>query len=199
MTKRIILLLLLVVCVLSIIPQLVSAQGGFQSWRSINMTGVDNSYLIIGMEGVNSSHPVIEQVIVLPILTGVRIYPISCDFGLLRPGDVKYTGLAFEILNATNLTQNVTIGVQGDWAGSTNWTHSDDCIPGVDTAAMVVIVQGSSSLTAITVRKSEPYNYMVTGLAPDQTLAFGLQLYAPTSFTEYSTKRNAIFITTEGS
>ena len=190
----------LVITMIAIAPgSLVLAQNFTDSHLAINMTGVNASYLVIGQGGVVNSSRVIATTLVEIELTGVRMYPISCDFGLLRPGDVKYTGLAFEILNATNLTLDVTIGVTGDWAGSTNWTHSDDCIPGVDIAGMIAIVQGASSHTAIIVKKTAPYNYIVAGLAPRQTITFGLQLYAPTSFTEWSRKANAIFITTEES
>lgn len=124
----------------------------------------------------------------------MRLYPISCDFGLLRPSEVKATEQVFEILNATNLTLDVTIAVDGDWVGTTNWTHSDDCIPGVDTCGLIAIVQDTSSHTAVIVRKTESYNCIVTGLGPRQTCVFGLQLYAPTSFTDYSSKSNSIFI-----
>ena len=194
MKRAILVSLLAVGLLLGLIPLVVSSQGGFTSWRSINMAGVSNSFLTIEMEGIDDTRLLINQIIIIPELTGMHVYPISCSFGLIRPGDVKSTGLVFEILNASNTTLNVTIAVQGDWAGSTNWTHSDDCIPGVDTAGLVAIVQGSSSHTAVIVRKSEPYNYIVTGLGPRQTCAFGLQLYAPTSFTDYSSKSNSIFI-----
>jgi len=197
--KNLILILLVVALLFVSLAQLVAASEVPISLYSINMTATNTSLLTIGMAGMNTSQLLVNTSNVIIELTGVHVYPISCDFGLLRPGDVKYTGLAFEILNATNTTLDVSIAVRGDWAGSTNWTHSDDCIPGVDTAGMVAIVQGSTSLTAVIVRKSDPYNDIVTGLDPDQTLSFGLQLYAPTSFTEYSTKTNAIFVTTGGS
>lgn len=196
MKFKVLLIAALVITMMAIAPgALVLAQNVTDSHLTINMTGMADSYLVIGQGGVVNSSLVISTTLVEIELTGVRLYPISCHFGLLRPDDVKYTGLAFEILNATNLTLDVRIAVQGDWAGSTSWAHSDDCIPGVDTAGMVAVVQGSSAYTVVIVRKTEPYNYMVTGLGPRQTCVFGLQLYAPTSFTDYSRKTNAIFIT----
>ena len=196
MKDRLLVIALVLMLIGTILPAPSVLAQDVDSYFSVNMTGMNTSYLVIGQGGVTNSSLVIRTTLVEIQLTGVRMYPISCDFGLLRPGDVKSTGIAFEILNATNLTLNVAIAVQGDWGGTINWTHSDDCTPGVDTAGMIAIVQGASSHTAVVVRKTAPYNNIVTALEPGQTCAFGLQLYAPTSFTDFSRKSNSIFITT---
>ena len=60
MKKHLIIGLLVVITLISIMSLLVAGQGGFSSWRSINMTGVSNSYLILDRQGVLSSHFVIE-------------------------------------------------------------------------------------------------------------------------------------------
>lgn len=166
------------------------------SFYSINMTGVSDSFLVIG-SNVTDSLLIINTSVVEIQLTGVRVYPINCSFGLLRPGDIRTTGMAFELYNATNFTMDVTIAVSGDWYGATNWTHSDSCIPGVDIVGLVAIIQNNGSHTAVIVRKSSPYNELIAGLAPGQRCAFGLQIYAPTQFSDYSKKYNSIFITTE--
>lgn len=176
----------------------VAAQGQTESLFIVGMTGVDDSFLVIG-SNVSDSFLIINSAITEIQLTGVRIYPISCSFGLIRPSDIRYTGLAFELYNASNLTMDVTIAVSGDWHGASNWTHSDSCQPGVDLVGLVAIVQTGGSHVAVIVKKTQPYNYIATDLAPGQRCAFGLQMYAPTEFSDYSKKYNNIFITTEES
>lgn len=193
--------LVIAIILISSIPLVASGQGGFESYRSINMTGVSDSYLVIGMQGVEDSWISINQTIVITELTGVRVYPISCSFGLLRPGDIRATDPAFTLLNATNVTVNVTIAIAGDWAGITNWTHSDDCTPGVNTAGLMAIVEdGTGSHTQVIVKKTEPYNYLALNLETDDSIDFALEIHAPTEFSDHSRKENTIFIVvSEGS
>ena len=190
-------ILAVAILLVSLIPGLVSGQGGHDSWQSINMTGVDDSYLVIGMQGVSDSRLIIESSIVVYNLTGLHVYPIDCNFGLLRPEDIRYTGTAFTILNASNVSMNVTIGVSNDWIGGINWTHSDDCLPGVDTVGLIAVVEDGSGHRTIIVKKTEPYNYLVTNLVPDSTVDFGLQIYAPTQFSDYRPKSNTVFVSVE--
>jgi hypothetical protein len=189
-------LAVLVVAILSIglFFGVASGQEDEDSLLSINMTGVGPSLLTIGMDGVGDSRLTINQVIVIQEPTGAHVYPISCSFGLTRPGDIRATESAFTILNAGNTTMNVTIAVSGDWYGSTNWTHSDDCIPGVDVAGLIAIVEDGNGHSAVIVKKTEPYNNLVADLEPDDTCTFALEFYAPTEFTDYTQKSNRIFI-----
>jgi len=199
MVKRFWLTTLLVVATTLVGTMAVHAQGGFQSWRSVNMTGVNSSYLSIGMDGVDDSWLTVNSVIVIQELTGVRVYPISCDFGLLRPGDIRATDPAFTLYNASNASANVTIGVSGDWHGPTgNWTHSDDCLPGVDTAGLIAIVEDGNGYTTVVVKKVEPHNYLATDFTPGSSIDFALEIYAPTEFSDYSLKENTIFVTVSG-
>ena len=188
-------LLTLVVLMISS-PLIVRAQGGFESWRPVNMTDVSDSCLTIGMYGVGNSSLTINSVIVIPELTDIRVYPISCSFGLLRPGDIQSTDYAFTLYNASNVTASVTIAVAGDWHGVTNWTHSDTCTPGVNTAGLIAKVEDDNgSHTEVIVKKVEPYNYLANNLTPGSTIDFALEIHAPTQFTDYSPKKNTIYIT----
>jgi len=196
MQRKAITSLILAVAIVSLITMPVMAQGGFESWRSINMTGITNSHLTIGMDGVENSYLTINSVIVIPEITGIHVYPINCSFGLLRPNDIRATDPAFTLYNASNVTANITIAVSGDWVGATgNWTHSDTCLPGVDTAGLLAIVEDGNGHTTVIVKKNEPYNYLATNLTPGSSLDFALEIYAPTEFSEYSVKENTIFIT----
>ena len=193
---------LVVLCIIALaisMSQIVAAQGEDDISRlTLNMTGVGITRLTIGMDGVDDSRLVLNTVIIIPELTGVQLYPISVDFGLLRAGDIRSTDYDFTILNASNVTANITIGVSGDWSGGTNWTHADDGITGANTAALRAIVEDSNGHTSVIVRKTEPYNRLVANLAPDDTVSFALEIYAPTELSEYTRKANGIFITVEG-
>lgn len=191
--------LVIVAALLSTLNIIAVADSSTDSLITLNRTGVADSVLIIGRQGVSDSRLVIASTIIVIELTGVHVYPISCDFGLLRPRDIRATDADFAIYNASNVTVNATIAVEGDWVGSSNWTHSDDCTPGMNTAGLRAIVEdGDGSHTVVVVRKTEPYNYLVTDLAPGGIRHFALEIYAPTEFSDYSPKRNGIFITVEG-
>ena len=177
-------------------PLVAQAQGGFGAWRSVNMTGVSNSYLTIGMDGVEDSRLIINSVVVIKELTGIRVYPIDCSFGLLRPGDIRTTDYAFTLYNASNVTANVTIAVASDWIGGNGWTHSDTCILGVDTAGLIAKVEdGNGSHSEVIVKKDEPHNYLANNLTPSNGVDFALEIHAPTQFTDYSPKENTIYVT----
>jgi len=197
MSKRTVYLVLVLAAVILLTSAVtVQAQGGFDSLRSVNMTDVSDSCLTIGMDGVGNSSLTINSVIVIPELTGIRVYPISCSFGLLRPGDIRSTDYAFTLYNASNVTANITIAVAGDWHGVTNWTHSDTCTPGVNTAGLIAKVEDENgSHTEVIVKKVEPYNYLANNLTPGSTVDFALEIHAPTQFTDYSPKKNTIYIT----
>jgi len=173
--------------------QVVHAQEIPPSYLSINSTTATNtSLLTIGMAGVGDSRLNINTVVVE--ITDANIYPIICDFGLSRPGDIRLTDTAFTIHNSGGTTVDVAIYVTGDWTGATNWTHSDECMPGVNTAGLRAIVEDGNGHTSIIVKKSEPYNYIATDLAPGEDCDFALELYAPTAFGDYTQKTNGIYI-----
>lgn len=170
----------------------VFAQTIPDSLLTINMTGMDDSLLTIGREGIGDSQLIINTVVVE--ITDADIYPIICDFGLSRPEDIRLTDTSFTIRNSGETTIDVAIYVTGDWMGATNWTHSDECMPGVNTAGLRAIVEDGTGHTSIIVKKSEPYNYIVTDLAPSGDCNFALEFYAPTTFGDYTQKTNGIYI-----
>lgn len=56
MRRKLLYVLLAGVILANLLPIIISAQpGGFTSWKSVNMTGVADSYVIIGMSGVSTS------------------------------------------------------------------------------------------------------------------------------------------------
>lgn len=53
--KRLLFSLIVVAVVACFLPLAVEAQGGFESWLSINMTGISDSWLVLGRQGVSDS------------------------------------------------------------------------------------------------------------------------------------------------
>lgn len=166
----------------------------------VNMTGVNQSVYVINRSGVGDSRYVISTTIIEIGLHDVTIYPISINFGTLRANDIRQSDNTFTVYNAGAVTVDVTIGVTGDWRGATgNWTHSDECEVGENTAGLRAIVEDGNGHTSIIVKKTEPYNYLVTGLETGERVTFALEIYAPTAINDYSHKYNGIFIeTSEG-
>lgn len=193
--KALFLLLILGLVASSIIHLVVSAQEPEDSYFTVNMTGVNQSYYVIGMAGVNASRLWVNTGVTVIELTGVRMYPISCHFGLVRPNAIRSTESEFAIRNATNVTVTVQIAVTGDWYGVTNWTHSDTCDVGVDTAGLVAVVNGSNGNDVVIVKKTTPYNTVAQNLTPGDHCQFSLELHAPTAFSDHTQKSNTIFIT----
>jgi len=184
--------MLIVVVSINMVTPLVFAQSIPDSLLTVNMTGLNASLLTIGMTGVGDSQFNINTVVVE--VTDADIYPIICDFGLSRPEDIRLTDTVFTIHNSGETTIDVAIYVTGDWTGATNWTHSDECMPGVNTAGLRAIVEDSNGHTSVIVKKSAPYNYIVTDLAPGGDCNFALEFYAPTAFGDYTQKTNGIYI-----
>lgn len=163
----------------------------------VNMTGVNQTRYIINRSGVGDSRYIISTTIIEIGLHDVTLYPISINFGTLRANDIRQSDSTFTVYNAGAVTVDVTIGVSGDWRGATgNWTHSDECEVGESTAGLRAIVEDGNGHTSIIVKKTAPYNYLVTGLEPDERVSFALEIYAPTTIADYSHKYNGIFIET---
>jgi len=171
------------------------AQSGTETRLVVNMTGVDQSRYIVDRSGVDDSRYVISTTVIEIGLRGVVVYPVSVDFGLLRANDIKASDSVFTVYNAGAVAINVTIGVTGDWRGATgSWTHSDDCEAGENTAGLRAIVEDEADTTSIIVKKTAPYNRLVTNLEAGGTVNFALEIYAPTAINSYSHKYNGIFI-----
>ena len=181
--------------VLFVVAPLALAQDETETRYVVNMTGVDQSRYVIDRSGVDDSRYVINTEVIEIGLRGVVVYPVSVDFGLLRANDVKSSDSVFTVYNAGSTALNVTIGVTGDWQGATgSWTHSDECEVGENTAGLRAIVEDGTDTTSIIVKKTAPYNRLVTNLEAGGTVSFALEIYAPTAMNSNCHKYNGIFI-----
>jgi len=110
--------------------------------------------------------------------------PDTYDFGTIPVNTTATTGLAyFTVTNTGSVTADVTIQGTDATGGADTWTLSDTATPGENTYALKAGLDGNDY--TIIVKKSAPYNTLVSDLAPSATQKWGLKLWMPTSLDGY--------------
>lgn len=119
--------------------------------------------------------------------------PTSYAFGVLAASATASTGLNyFTITNSSGFAIDISISGT-DMIGGVDWDLADDGNPGADIYAMKAGLDGGSY--NIIVRETAPFNTLKAGLANGATQAWGMQLLAPTSFSDGVPKSGTITIT----
>lgn len=120
--------------------------------------------------------------------------PAVYNFGTLNQGQVSNTGLShFTVQNYGE--EAIDIAIRGtDATGTgTDWTLSDTATAGADTYGLVAGLSGDDY--NIVVKKTSPYNNLVTGLAAGGSQDWGIEIYAPTSYSDWNAKTGNITLT----
>jgi hypothetical protein len=119
--------------------------------------------------------------------------PNNNNFGVLSESSITATGLThFTITNNSASDVNITIGGT-DMTGGITWELSDTATPGTNRYGLKAGLElGSYN---ITVKETGPFNTLVSGLAASGTQKWGLQLLAPTSFTDGLEKSGTVTLT----
>ena len=118
--------------------------------------------------------------------------PDSYAFGIIAASSTPSTGLDyFTITNNSGFAIDILI-YGTDMTGGVGWTLANDGNPGADIVAIKAGLDGGSY--NVIVKKSEPYNTLKAGLATSGTQAFGLQMLAPTSFSDGVPKSDIVTI-----
>ncbi|MBI2832056.1 MAG: hypothetical protein HYX79_07350 [Chloroflexi bacterium] len=119
--------------------------------------------------------------------------PNSYAFGIVSPGSTNSTGLTyFTLTNTGSVAVNITIGGT-DMTGGTTWTLSDTSTAGADECGLKAGLEGGSY--NIVIKKNTPFNTFTSGLGAGNTQRWGLQLLAPTSFSDGGTKTGTVTLT----
>ncbi len=119
--------------------------------------------------------------------------PSSHAFGTLSEGSTKDTGLThFTVTNNSAFAVNISIGGT-DMTGGVTWELSDTATPGTNRYGLMAGLETGSY--DIIVKKTEPFNPLVSELAASNTQRWGLQLFAPTSFTDGVVKEGTVTLT----
>ncbi len=118
--------------------------------------------------------------------------PSSYNFGEVNPNNTISTPLDyFTVTN--NSASAVKITISGtDITGGTTWTLSDTGTAGSTTFGLKA---GLSSSYDIVVKRNAPYNILRSNLASSGTQTWGLQLIAPTSYTDSVLKTGTVTLT----
>lgn len=118
--------------------------------------------------------------------------PSDYAFGLLAEGATANTTLTyFTVTNYSGYDVNITIGGT-DMIGGVTWELSDTATPGEDTYGLKAGLAGTSY--NITVPKTFA-NPLVNNLTDSSSRQWGLQLLAPTSFSDGGSKSGTVTLT----
>ena len=120
------------------------------------------------------------------------------DFGTILPNTTSTTGLDyFTVTNTGGVTVDITIQGTDATGGADTWTLADNGSPGENIYALYAGLAGGDY--TIIVKKSAPYNTLVSDLAATETQKWGLKLWMPTSLDGYQNNELAATITLVGS
>ena len=124
------------------------------------------------------------------------------DFGLVGADSSYATGTDnFTVTNNSGFAVNITIGgtdMTSVPPGGTTWTLSDNATVGVNTIGFTAGLDGGSC--NVTVKKTAPYNTLITSLADNGTQKWGLTFWTPTApLTDNTTKSGTITLTATAS
>ena len=120
--------------------------------------------------------------------------PATHGIGNVSTSSTTETGLAyFTLTNNSSFAIDVIISAT-DMTGGVTWTLSDTATPGANTYGLNAGVEGGSY--SIVVKKTGPYNALVSGVAGSGgTQKWGLQLLAPTTFSDGAAKSGTVTLT----
>ena len=119
--------------------------------------------------------------------------PDTYDFGIVQMSATPSTGLMqFTLNNSSVYAINVSISA-GDMVGDSNWILSNTATPGADTFGLKAGLEGGSY--SVIVKKTVPYNVLVSNMPVSSTQKWGIQFVSPTSTSDGSTKSTSISLT----
>lgn len=132
-----------------------------------------------------------------PSYIAIGVTPNTYDFGIVAASSNTTTANTtyFLISNNSSVTTNMTISVTGaTWTGGTPWTHSDTATVGADTVALYANAGGTFGTGDVIVKNAAP-NKIKTNQAATTNFSYGLDLLAPTSFSDGVQKTNVVRVT----
>lgn len=134
-----------------------------------------------------------NEVVPLP---DISVSPADYNFGTVEESSEPYTTTTyFAIDNNSTMQTDQTISVTTNtWSGGDGWTHSDTATPGANTAGLLANRGGTWGTGDIIVKNISP-NYIYENCPATTDYSFGLQLLAPTSFSDGVEKQIIVMIT----
>lgn len=126
----------------------------------------------------------------------ITVNPTIYDFLAVEESSTPSTSTTyFAIDNNSTMQTDQTIGVTtSTWEGGIPWDHAEDAVPGPDLAGLKANRGGTWGTGDIIVKYSSP-NYIYENCPATTDYSFGLQLLAPTSFSDGAEKQIIVRIT----
>ena len=124
-------------------------------------------------------------VTVTPTYLSISVSPTTYGFGVVATSATPSTTTTyFTITNSSSVATNNTIAVTtATWSGGVTWTHSDTATAGADTAGMKANKGGTWGTGDVIVQYTTPQT-LAASQAANTNWNFGLELLAPTSFSD---------------
>jgi len=121
----------------------------------------------------------------------------SYDFGVVATSSTTQSNEDWVgITNTSTVQTDMTIAVTGDWTGGVGWTHDNAATPGADTAGMKSNRGGTWGVSDVIVETlAGSPNYIYENCPATTNYTYGIQLLAPTSFTDGVQKANTVRVT----
>lgn len=118
----------------------------------------------------------------------------SVDFGVVAASSTTHTAEDhIAVTNTSTVQTDITIEVTGDWTGGVGWTHSNTATPGEDTAGMEANRDGTWGVGDVIVETTAGSpNYIYENCPATTNFNYGIELLAPTSFTDGVQKTNTV-------
>jgi hypothetical protein len=180
--KILLIVLTLVVASLYFVPVNATGLESYLTRNAVSRVGAESSLEWVQRTGVNGYLYVDRQ--------GLPPTPTSWAIGNIATGSTKSSGLDyFTIVNNANSDIDVSI-IGTDMTNGIPWTLDDTATPGLDTYGMKAGLDGTAY--NIIVKKTAPYNLLVNGMPSGGSQKWGVQLYAPTDFSDGVAKTTTI-------
>lgn len=164
--------------------------GGSWSWTDIN-----NLQIAIGLRDADAGNPQLTQVYLEVDYTPPTITnsPDTYAFGTVAESSSTKTLLTyFTVTNDSSYAINIAI-IATDMTGGAPWTLSDTATPAADVYGLRAGLQGDSEGDDyLVIVKKTSATLFISNLAPGASQEWGLQLLAPTEFSDGGAKSGTV-------
>jgi hypothetical protein len=125
-----------------------------------------------------------------PAFVGISCNGTSYNFGIVVASSTTNSSTSqWLITNSSTVVTNHTISVlSANWTGGYGWGHDDTATPGADVAGLLANKGGSWGTGDVIVRYTATLNKIATNQAATTNYNFGLELVAPTSYSDGTAK-----------
>jgi len=125
---------------------------------------------------------------------GTPTSPVSYNFGTVLQSGTYSSGLTyFTFYNYGENAVDVTIRATDMAGGTSTWTLNDTATAGNDEYGLKAGLSGGDY--TVIVKKTSPYNTLISSLAAASTQQWGLRLYAPTVMSAFEAMAGNVTLT----